>query len=249
LGALQTPQDSRAPQVQTVLSTGNALVSSLETFSNAAQVTVENTSGTSTSQELAIELKAEKQFLTDVVAWRKAIGELGLTRCPFWVSNPNMPPPTLPPTPQPSPTASLSPGELQLVNQLNPNDLTNCYGRPGYEGGGIVAAVNCQSVNAGPTLQPLVVQFSDIDSAVTWFDSNTTNFVDRGDCADGYKLGTWTHNYVVAGLLGCAYVANGDFRMVWVIDGSLIGVIADGSSGPAMNEWWTNSAYVVYSDG
>lgn len=248
LGALQTPQDSRAPQVQAVLNSGNALVSSLETFSNAAQLAVENTSGTATSQDLATELKAEKQFLINVVAWRKAIGKLGLTRCPFWVSNPNVPPATLPPTPQQTPTASLTPGEQQLVSQLNPNDLTNCYGRPALEGGGIVAAVNCQNVQAGPTLQPLVVQFSDIDSALAWFNNNTVGFVDRNDCADGYKLGTWTHNYIVAGVLGCAYVANGDFRMVWVIDSALIGVIADGSYGPTMNEWWTDSAYVVYSN-
>jgi hypothetical protein len=27
---------------------------------------------------------------------------------------------------------------------------------------------------------------------------------------------------------------------------TLIGVIADGSNGPAMTAWWENSAYVVY---
>jgi len=249
LGALPTPQDSRAPQVQAVLNSGNALVSSLVTFSNAAQAAVENTPGTTFSQDIATELKAEKQFLRNVVAWRKAIGRLGLTRCPFWISNPNAPPPTLPPSPQPTSPASLTSGEQQLVNQLNSNYLTNCYGRPDLEGvGGIVAAVNCRNVEAGPTKQPLVVKFSDIGSALAWFNNNTVGFVDRDDCADGYKLGTWTHNYIVAGVLGCAYTGNGDFRMVWVIDSALIGVIADGSYGPAMNEWWTNSAYVVYGN-
>jgi len=248
LGALQTPTDSRAPQVQAVLNSGNALVSSLQTYSNAAQAAVVNLPGTTISQDLATESRAEKQFLVNVVAWRKAIGALGLTRCPFWVSNPNTPVPTSPPTPQQTPTASLAPGEQQLVNQLNPEYLTNCYGQPDLEGaGGIVAAVNCQSVGAGPTKQPLVVQFSDIDSALAWFANNTVGFVNRDDCADGYKLGTWTHNYIVAGVLGCTYTPNGDFRMVWVIDSALIGVIADGSYGPTMNEWWTNSAYVVYS--
>ncbi len=64
--------------------------------------------------------------------------------------------------------------------------------------------------------------------------------------ADGYRLGTWTHNGIVSGPLGCAYETGSDFRIVWVIDNSLIGVIADGSNGPAMTEWSENSAYVVY---
>jgi hypothetical protein len=33
--------------------------------------------------------------------------------------------------------------------------------------------------------------------------------------------------------------------MVWVIDGALIGVIADGTDGPTMYAWWENSAYIV----
>lgn len=114
------------------------------------------------------------------------------------------------------------------------------------EGGSIVAAVSCQTVEAGPTTQPLVVQFSNIESALAWFSNNTVGFVDHDDCADGYKLGTWTHNYIVTGPLGCSsYTNNGDFRIVWVIDNSLIGVIAEGSYGPTTYAWWMDSAYLV----
>ena len=159
-----------------------------------------------------------------------------------------LPPPaqtTAPPTPQPGQTAVFSDGEQQLVNKLSPNDLTNCYGQPDLEGGGIVAAVNCHTVAPGPTKQPLVVQFSDLAAAQTWFSNNTTGYVDRGDCPGGHKLGTWTHNEVDAGMLGCTYTTSGGFRMVWVIDGALIGVIADGSDGSTMWAWWRNWAYVI----
>ena len=93
------------------------------------------------------------------------------------------------------------------------------------------------------------MQFSDIDSAEAWFSNNTAGYVDRNDCADGYKLGTWSYKYVVAGPLGCTYTEAGGFRMIWVIDNASVGVIADGSSGPTMYAWWANSAYAVAGDG
>lgn len=93
------------------------------------------------------------------------------------------------------------------------------------------------------------MQFSDIDSAQAWFSNNTAGYFDRGDCAAGYKLGTWSYKYVVAGPLGCTYTEGGSFRMVWVIDNALIGVIVDGSYGSTMYAWWANSAYVVSGDG
>ena len=92
-------------------------------------------------------------------------------------------------------------GEQQLVNALNPEDLTNCTSPPDLENNEVVAAVNCQAVEQGPTDRPLVVQFSDIDSAQAWFSNNTAGYFDRGDCAAGYKLGTWSYKYVVAGPL------------------------------------------------
>ena len=77
---------------------------------------------------------------------------------------------------------------------LDPADLTNCVGRPALEGGGVLAAINCQTVSPGPTLRPLVVQFSDITAADAWFNTSTTGFVDNKDCVAGSKLGGWTHN-------------------------------------------------------
>ena len=49
----------------------------------------------------------------------------------------------------------------------------------------------------------------------------------------------------MSGLLGCAYLNGTDFRMVWILDNSLIGVIADGTNGQVMYDWWTDSAYVT----
>jgi hypothetical protein len=244
LAALQMPQDSRTPEVQAVLSSGNALLDSLQTFSGAAQEAVENTPGTTLAQDLATEKTADQQYDKNLVVWRKAIGALGLTQCPFWVSNPNAPVITTPAT-TPPPVSSLSPAEQQLVDNLDANDLDNCTSRPAEEGGDIVAAVNCDTVQTGPSLRPLVVQFSDLDAAEEWFDSNTTDFVNQNDCAAGYRLGTWTHDYAVSGLLGCAYRSGTDFRMVWILDNSLIGVIADGTNGQVMYDWWTHSAYVT----
>jgi len=249
MDAEPTPGDSGAPQVRAVLSSGHALVNSLNSFSYAAQDAVENTSATRLAHDYATEMTAYKQFQVNVVTWRRAVGKLGLNQCPFWTSgNPNLLPsqaPTTAPATPPSQTAVLNDGEQQLVAKLNPNDLINCYGRPELEGGGVVAAVNCHTVIPGPTKQPLVVQFSDISAAQTWFSSNTAGYVDQDNCAAGHRLGTWSHDEVTAGMLGCTYTTSGGFRMVWVVDGALIGIIADGTDGSSMYTWWENSAYVV----
>jgi hypothetical protein len=102
---------------------------------------------------------------------------------------------------------------------------------------------------AGPTERPLVVQFSDIDSAVEWFDNSTAGFTNEDNCAEGDVVDTWSHDYVTAGVVGCYYAASSDFRILWLIDRSLIGVVVDGSNGPAMYAWWMESAYVISSDG
>ena len=141
----------------------------------------------------------------------------------------------------PIPMVSLTEGEQHLVSQLNSNRLTNCTGRSDLEGNGIVTAINCQSTEVGPTKRPLVVQFADIGSAKQWFSNNTVGFVGGNACAGGKKLGSWSHDGVTAGMLGCSYT-DGGFRIVWIIDNGLIGVIAEGSDGPAMYDWWTDTA-------
>ncbi len=267
LAALQMPQDSRAPDVRAVLRSGNALVSSMDNFSGAMQTAVESSSAVSAVQ-IAAEVKDADVVLVSAVSWEKAIRVLDLTSCPFWTANPpsvapTVAPPTAPVTPPPAapvtpppaapvtpgPASNLTPGELQLADELTSSDLTNCIGRPDLETGGVVAAVNCQSVQFGPTERPLVVQFADSDAALTWFGDNTTGFVNRGDCADGYELGTWNHDGLLEGPWGCAYTSGSDFRMVWVADPSLVGVIADGSNGATMYAWWANWGYVLSSAG
>ena len=109
LSAQQMPTDSRKSQVQAALSSGDALVSSLESFSFAEQNAALNTSGTTQSQDQATESAAAKQTLINLVAWRKAIGTLGLTRCPFWTSNPDAP---IPQSTTPASPPGISAGQM-----------------------------------------------------------------------------------------------------------------------------------------
>ena len=138
------------------------------------------------------------------------------------------------------PTAS----EQQLISMLNPNDVTDCTGRHDLESDGIVAAINCSSVEDGPTDQLLIEQFSDINSSQRWFAKNTADFshASPGDYCDvGYGVGSWTYNGKVAGRIGCDFSG-----IVWTIDSVLVGVIANGSNATTMYEWWQNSSCIVF---
>ncbi|MGO9782850.1 MAG: hypothetical protein ACLPKE_05925 [Streptosporangiaceae bacterium] len=256
LAALQTPHDARAVQVAAVLNSGNQLVGSMDAFADVMQADVASTTGVSSTQ-VAAARKDGDNVLVALLAWQRALKTLTLSHCAFWTDSPastpaTLPPPSAPASPPgatpPGSLSSLDPGEQQLVSVLDPADLDNCTGRPDLEAGGVVAALNCEAVSPGPTLRPLVVQFSDIAAADTWFTTGTANFTGGDDCAAGDKLGLWTHNGVPTGPLGCSYTTvDGaeDFRMVWVIDNSLIGVIADGTVGSLMYDWWTNWCYVT----
>jgi hypothetical protein len=265
---LPPPADHRS-EVKAVLSAGNVLVVNQRTLALDMQTLLLGTPDANNRGYLQITTEvsaALKAFnLTVAPAWRKAIGALDLTQCPLWVSDPNVTP-TRPGPPEPplstptQPTATTSPpsppapssvtnGEQQLINLLDTNNLTGCTRRPDVEGSWVVAAVNCSTVVPGPTKRPLVVRFADAASAGAWFTSNTRGIVDENNCAAGRKLGTWTWNNVNVGALGCTVTTDGGFRMVWVIDSALIGVVAEGSDGVTMNGWWRKWAYVVSSGG
>jgi hypothetical protein len=92
---------------------------------------------------------------------------------------------------------------------------------------------------------PLVVQFSDVSSAQSWLSSNTSGIVENNDCAAGQNLGEWTYQNSNAGTLGCMYVSSSDFRMIWVISSADVGVIADGTSEPALLSWWNQDGCVL----
>jgi hypothetical protein len=254
LAALPIPGDSRAPAVQAALRAGTALVTSLDTYSDAAQAVIDN-SGTASAAQLAAETQNENAVLSSEFTWQKAIAALGLTQCPFWTAHPPSAAPTVTPqaapatTPPAAPSASLTAAEQQLAGRLSSSDLTDCVGRPDQEINGIVAAVNCQSAQFGPTKSPLVVQFADAAAAQSWFQGNTTGFVDDDDCADGRQLGTWNHTGFFEGPWGCGYLGNGDFRIISVANTPLVGLIADGSNGSIMYSWWKNWGYVLSDDG
>jgi hypothetical protein len=250
LATLPAPGDSRAPAVQAVISSGNALVDSMSTFSGVMQTTIDSNSSVPAGQIAALQ-KDGDVVLARELTWQKAIGALGLTRCPFWTAHPaatapTRSPPAAPATPPATPVATpagtapvLTEGELELAQRLNSGDLTNCTGRPDLETGGIVAALNCQSVQAGPTKRPLVVQFTDVSSALTWFQNNTSGVVNDNDCVAGHERGTWDHNGILAGPWACDF-ASGDLEMIWASDSALVGFVADGSDVQALYSWWTS---------
>jgi hypothetical protein len=246
LAALPAPQDSGAPAVRAVIRSGNALVDSMDIFSSAIQADIQG--GTVTAAQNAAVAKDASVVLAREYTWRKAIGALGLRQCPFWTAHPAPPPATLPPPTPPPAAPSLTAGESQLIARLNGGSLTNCVGRPDQETGGVVAAVNCQNIQSGPTKNPLIVQLATLGSAQAWFQDSTAGYVNHNDCAGGHELGQWNHDGVPEGPWGCAFV-RGDLEMVWVSDASLIGVIADGSDGPALYAWWTRSGNVFPAAG
>jgi hypothetical protein len=243
LAALQTPKDGHEVQVEAVISSGNGLVNNMNTLSNALTAVVDQSSSVATILPQVI--TDMRRVTSSVVIWQKAIKPLNLRQCPFWVNNPNLTPTAVPTVPS-TPASSLTAGEQQLTSRLNQSILAGCTGDPALEGNGIAAAVYCRTVAAGPTQQPLIVQFADSSSAQRWFANNTAGFTRGSSCADGQWLGTWNHNNVVAGMLGCTYTNNG-LRIVWGIDNALIGMTAYGSDSAAMYQWWTNSAYLITS--
>ena len=136
LAALQTPEDSRAPEVQAVISSGRSLVSNLQKFSYAEQNVADHQPGTTISQNLGNALSTFKQFLTTVVTWRKAIGTLGLTQCPFWSQDPNRIP-TLPSPTAPTVSSPLSAAQIA-------NDVTgDTVGSLSRHSGATVSSASC----------------------------------------------------------------------------------------------------------
>jgi hypothetical protein len=141
------------------------------------------------------------------------------------------------------PVTSLSSTEQQLANMLNSSVLDYCTSHSSLEGGAVIAAVNCDYLNSGPTRRPLVEALASGTTAA-WFRDNTAGFVNGNDCADGRYLGVYDHNGSVAGQLGCTVESNGLLRIVWVV-GNQVGVIAEGSDFQALYSWWESYSCLV----
>jgi hypothetical protein len=150
--------------------------------------------------------------------------------------------------PAPSPTApALSPAEQALAGSLNSNALDDCVAVPAEEGGAVIAAVSCRTVQPGPTVQPIVTRFSNLAAAQAWFNSYSSNVTDDGDCPDGHMRENWTYPDGDTGLLACGFTVNGGFEIAWVLDAGLTSVITEGTSGPAMYSWWVHNGCVLSS--
>ena len=198
------------------------------------------------------ELRDGDRVLVVLLSWQQALKALTLSHCAFWADSPASAPATLAPPsaapspPQTTPPAPLSPfdpGEQQLVSVLDPADLTNCVGRPALEGGGVLAAIT-QTVSPGPTFVP-------------WSSSSRTSRppTHRSTPAQpasltirtAWRAPSWADGRTTACRQAhwAAPTSGGDFRMVWLIDNSLIGVVADGTNGTVLNDWWSNWCYVT----
>src|SRR5262249_54872857 len=105
-------------------------------FSYAEQNVVDHQPGTTTSQDLTNALGAFKQFLTTVVNWRKAIGTLGLTRCPFWSPDPNL----IPNLPQPTVSPASSPPSAAQIASDVADDTVGSLSR---HSGATVSSASC----------------------------------------------------------------------------------------------------------
>jgi hypothetical protein len=150
--------------------------------------------------------------------------------------------------PAPSPTAaSLSPAEQALAGSLNSNALDDCVAVPAEEGGAVIAAVSCRTVQPGPTVQPIVTRFSNLAATRAWFNSYSSNVTDDGDCPDGHMRENWTYPDGDTGLLACGFTVNGGFEIAWVLDAGLTSVITEGANGPAMYSWWVHNGCVLSS--
>jgi hypothetical protein len=254
LSAIRTPHDGQAAQIPAVLSAGNTLAGRMDTVADGLQSFIDQK--ITVTQAITDQVQNGNHVLAALRTWQMAIKSLNLTNCAFYDASPPTTPATLNPHPvvstsprtPPVGSATYSPAEQQLASLLDPGDLTNCVARPSAEVNGVIAALNCHTVATGPTLQPLVVQFANANAAESWFNGLTSGFVDQDNCAAGYKLGSFSHAGTVAGQLGCAYT-NGHFRMVWIIDSALVGVVADGSTGLEMTQWWDNWSYVIARSG
>lgn len=237
LSAQQTPKGGGASEVQTVLSSGNGLVDDMNTLSDELATVVDHTSSANVGEQVAADINNVENGL---YRWQLSIKALHLSQCPFWSDNPK-PTPAVSFTPGPS----LTQDEQELVSEISPSGVTDCIGQPQLEVNGIVAAISCETTQAGPTQPLLIVQFADTGSAQIWFSDDTSSFLAGDSCADGAWLGPWNHDGTTAGMLGCSTTSNGGLQIVWDIQNGLIGAVAYGSDSPAMYEWWTNHALLT----
>jgi hypothetical protein len=136
-------------------------------------------------------------------------------------------------------TPSLSPAEQQLANQLNPAIFYDCTARPDLETGASVAALNCSYSGVTLTMRPAIESFA-AGNAAAWFHQWTTGFKSGTNCVGGSFVGSWYHGSTTEGQMGCALLAGGILRIVWVL--GQVGFIAEGPDPTAVDTWWKSNA-------
>lgn len=210
----------------------------------AGQVTMDNVNAGLQSMQL--------MSATSMPAWARLTQRLNLDQCqglgvPAGTASPS--PTPVPPSPS---GAQLTAAERSLVGRIRSTVLAGCVPAKASESGDVAAAVNCRSVQAGPSKLPLVMQFSTVDAMNAWMTRYAAGitFGAGGTCAAGPYNNQWNSpatNNARAGQLVCRPVSTGDFALAWSFDTAAVVILADGADGASVYQWWTANAYLIAS--
>ena len=219
-------------------------LSTMMSNSAAGQVTMDNLKAGAQSLQL--------MSATSMPAWARLSQRLKLDQCQGFGVPAGVASPTSAPV-APSPTAAqLTAAEQSLVGRLRSTVLVGCVPSTANETGQVVAAVNCRTALPGPTKQPLVMQFSSLDATNAWMAryAGGIAFGSVGSCANGPYNNQWTSpatGNARVGQLVCNPASTGGFQLAWSFDTASVVVLADGTDGPSLYQWWTGNAYLITS--
>jgi hypothetical protein len=146
-------------------------------------------------------------------------------------------------------SSGFSAAERELLGRISRTVFKSCRPRPAAERDGVVAAFNCQVVDAGPTRQPLVRQFMNTSALNDYMSLRRKLIVTAGTCRDGLaEIRTWNNSAstVTMGDLLCDRTDN-LFRVEWSYYALNIAIVAEGTSARELYRWWESIRYRVFA--
>lgn len=150
-------------------------------------------------------------------------------------------------SPTPRADESFTSAERSLVRMIRSDRLTRCAPARSITTAGVLAAVNCSATVDVPRKRPLVMKFEDTDGLTRWlhkWGSDVTHSA-GSHCVDGSFNSGWRHNGVRIGSLVCEKTDPNGFRIAWTFDSYKIAVVASGTDGVSLGEWWSHNAYLI----
>jgi hypothetical protein len=228
---IDLPEDADTSSVNRLLDAGNQVSTALSTvanfLTNFQQGRATPAEGTATVQSL------QQVNTASLPAWTAEVNHLGLNQCLSIVGTPASPAPS-------GPTAA----QVALAASVKATVAKDCVANPAAETlAQVVAAVNCVPVEAGLTLNPLLIQFDNANAMNTYVDS--LNAPTTGaDCVDGKGRGYWYHDDVRMGTLICLPRGSA-FQILWAFEGRNVVAIADGADAATAYAWWQNNANLL----